>query len=462
MIKLFRVSIPNSTVELLVSEAIVVLSCYLLAAYATEDVALDIFLMEEGGWWRIALVTLFILGGLYFRDLYEEYRIASRAELLQQFCLVLGLAFLLQALLDYARWDLALPRRIMLYGSMLLLFAGPLWRILFTGVVRSARSTQKILFLGASTAVRQIMQTLRERPELGMMPIGVMYVDGAPGPPEDVPWLGVPDQLSIAAAENHPDRIVVGMMERRGALPVQQLVELRFAGVQIEDAAATYETIFHRVSVRELRPSQLIFSADLGPRPAMVAMQRVYSWILGLVGVVVALPIIGLVALLVRFSSEGPVLYRQTRLGKHGIPFTIYKFRSMRASAEADSGAVWASKDDPRVTPVGRWLRKLRLDELPQLFNVLRGDMSMVGPRPERPEFVNVLEQQVPYYRQRLSVKPGVTGWAQINHKYGDTMEDVIVKLEYDLYYIKNLAPSLDAYIIFHTVKTVLLGRGAQ
>jgi len=156
------------------------------------------------------------------------------------------------------------------------------------------------------------------------------------------------------------------------------------------------------------------------------------------------------------------VLYRQTRLGKHGIPFTIYKFRSMRASAEADSGAVWASKDDPRVTPVGRWLRKLRLDELPQLFNVLRGDMSMVGPRPERPEFVNVLEQQVPYYRQRLSVKPGVTGWAQINHKYGDTMEDVIVKLEYDLYYIKNLAPSLDAYIIFHTVKTVLLGRGAQ
>ncbi|MDP8990431.1 MAG: sugar transferase [Acidobacteriota bacterium] len=462
MIRLFRVSIPNSTVELLISEAIVVVSCYVLAAFASVDVSLDIFLLEDGGWWRIGLVAVFILGGLYLSDLYDQYRIASRTVLLQQFCLVVGVAFLFQALLDYGRWDLGLPRHLMIYGSLLLMVAGPSWRILFTGAVRKARGAQKLLFLGASTDVRQIIQALRERPELGMTPIGVMDSGGQATPPEGVPWLGVPDQLSNAFAENHADRIVVGMMERRGSLPVEQLVDLRFAGIQIEDAAATYETVFHRVSVRELRPSQLIFSVDLGPRPAMVAMQTAYSWILGLATAVAALPIMVLVALAVRFSSQGPVLYRQTRMGKYGIPFTIYKFRSMKAGAEASSGAVWASKDDPRVTPVGRWLRKLRLDELPQLFNVLRGDMSLVGPRPERPEFVNVLQQQIPYYRQRLCVKPGVTGWAQINHKYGDTMEDAIIKLEYDLYYIKNLAPSLDAYIIFHTAKTVLLGRGAQ
>jgi lipopolysaccharide/colanic/teichoic acid biosynthesis glycosyltransferase len=164
----------------------------------------------------------------------------------------------------------------------------------------------------------------------------------------------------------------------------------------------------------------------------------------------------------VKLTSTGPVIFRQRRVGKNDVPFVLYKFRSMYANAEAQSGAVWAKKDDPRITPIGKWLRKLRLDELPQLFNVLKGDMSIVGPRPERPEFVKELEQRIPYYRQRHCVKPGITGWAQINHKYGDTIEDTIRKLEYDLYYIKNLAPALDAFIMFHTAKVMLLSRGSQ
>jgi exopolysaccharide biosynthesis polyprenyl glycosylphosphotransferase len=177
---------------------------------------------------------------------------------------------------------------------------------------------------------------------------------------------------------------------------------------------------------------------------------------------VVTLPLIVLTAIAVRFSSAGPVLYRQVRTGMDGVPFTLYKFRSMYVDAEARTGAVWAQKDDPRVTPIGRWLRLLRLDELPQLFNVLRGEMVIVGPRPERPEFVKTLNEQIPYYRQRHCVKPGITGWAQINYKYGNTIEDTIMKLEYDLYYIKNMSTALDAYIIFHTVKTMLLFRGAH
>jgi len=165
---------------------------------------------------------------------------------------------------------------------------------------------------------------------------------------------------------------------------------------------------------------------------------------------------------LVRLSSGGPALFRQQRIGQDGVPFTLYKFRSMYRDAEAVSGAVWAKKDDPRITPVGKWLRRLRLDELPQLFNVLKGDMSIVGPRPERPEFVAELEKRIPFYRQRHCVKPGITGWAQINHKYGDTIEDTIAKLEYDLYYIKNLAPALDALIMLRTAKVMLLIRGSQ
>jgi lipopolysaccharide/colanic/teichoic acid biosynthesis glycosyltransferase len=168
------------------------------------------------------------------------------------------------------------------------------------------------------------------------------------------------------------------------------------------------------------------------------------------------------VAVLIKLTSPGPALLRQQRVGKNDRLFTLYKFRSMVIDAEARSGAVWAARNDPRITPVGRWLRRLRLDELPQLFNVLKGDMSIVGPRPERPEFAGELEKRIPYYRHRHCIKPGITGWAQINHKYGDSIEDTIVKLEYDLYYIKNLAPALDALIMFRTAKVMLLSRGAQ
>jgi exopolysaccharide biosynthesis polyprenyl glycosylphosphotransferase len=220
--------------------------------------------------------------------------------------------------------------------------------------------------------------------------------------------------------------------------------------------------IWQRICIKELRPSQLIYSGELGPKPQDVFFQSAWNTALAAVGIVVTFPLMALTALAVRFSSAGPALYRQTRVGLNGVPFTLYKFRSMRVDAEAATGAVWASKNDPRVTPVGGIIRKLRLDELPQLFNVLKGEMSMVGPRPERPEFVQKLSEAIPFYRQRCCVRPGITGWAQINYKYGDTMEDTVKKLEYDLYYIKHMSLSLDTYIIFHTVKAMLLSRGAQ
>jgi sugar transferase (PEP-CTERM system associated) len=462
MIRLFRVSVPSSVVALVVSETILIFSCYALAAYWTLDLSTDIFLIDDGGWWHIALVVALVMLGLYFHDLYDNYRIRSRILLIQQFCLVLGVAFLVQALLSYGRWDVILPKWMMVYGSLLVLLVVPAWRIVFTSAIWKALGAQRLLFLGSSPVVREIMTRLVERPELGLAPIGYMDETDAAMQLDGAPRLGTIADLESVVAQQRPDRIVVGMIERRDALPVEELLNLRFSGVHIEDVANTYETVFGRVSTRELRPSQLIFSAELGPRPSMVAMQSVYSWIIGVLATPVALPVMLIVALLVKLSSPGPVLLRQKRVGMSEEPFTLYKFRSMYEDAEAQTGPVWAVKDDPRITPVGRWLRRLRLDELPQLFNVIRGEMSIVGPRPERPEFVSVLQEKIPYYRQRLCVKPGVTGWAQINHKYGDTIEDAITKLEYDLYYIKNLAWSLDAYILFHTAKIILLRRGAQ
>jgi exopolysaccharide biosynthesis polyprenyl glycosylphosphotransferase len=274
--------------------------------------------------------------------------------------------------------------------------------------------------------------------------------------------LGPPEDLARIVAETKPNRIAVSLQERRQALPVNTLLDLRFSGIRIEEASTLYESAFGRVTIRRLRPSQLIFSTELGPQAWSMRIQSIYSFILGLIGFIVAVPIMVLTGIAVKLTSPGPALFRQERVGLNGRRFILYKFRSMTADAEAKTGAVWATRNDPRVTSIGRFLRRSRLDELPQLINVLRGEMSIVGPRPERPEFVATLSEQIPFYRQRHCVKPGLTGWAQINYKYGETIEDTIVKLEYDLYYIKNLSPSLDAYVIFHTIKVMVASKLGQ
>lgn len=463
MIRLFRVFIPTSVVALLASEIILTYTCYVIATFLMMDVAPEVFLIDDNGWLRIALVVGCLMLGIYFHDLYTQFRIRSRILLLQQMVVVVGVTFLTQALLVYLRLqDLILPTWVMIVGSGLTLVLLPAWRIFFSSVVMKAMGSERVLFLGTSSVSQEIVQYLTEHPETGLTALG--YLDNIEPGTEvgGAKVLGQIPDLETIVSQFRPDRIVVGMSERRQRLPVNQLLEMRLSGIHIEDALTTYESTFGRISTRELRPSQLIFSAELGPNPNRVMLQSLYSTTIALVAAVIALPIMLLVVIAVKLSSSGPALYRQQRVGKNDAPFMLYKFRSMYVDAEAKSGAVWAKKDDPRITPVGRWLRKLRLDELPQLFNVLRGEMSIVGPRPERPEFVAELERRIPYYRQRHCVKPGITGWAQINHKYGDTIEDTIIKLEYDLYYIKNLAPALDAFIIFQTAKVMLLSRGSQ
>ena len=463
MIRLFRVFIPTSVVALLVSEIVLTCTCYIIAAFVTLDVAPEVFLLDDNGWLRIAIVVGCLMLGIYFHDLYTQFRIRSRVLLFQQVIVVVGVTFLTQALLVYLRLqDLILPTWLMIVGSGLTLILLPVWRIFFSTVVMKAMGSERVLFLGTSSVSQEIVQYLMEHPETGLTAIG--YLDNLETGSElsGLKVLGRIADLATIVEQFRPDRIVVGMVERRERLPVNQLLDLRLSGIHIEDALNTYESTFGRISTRELRPSQLIFSTELGPNPNRVVLQSVYSMTIAIFAALIALPIMALVVIVIKLSSPGPALYRQRRVGKNDVPFMLYKFRSMYANAEAQSGAVWAKKDDPRITPVGKWLRKLRLDELPQLFNVLKGDMSVVGPRPERPEFVAELERRIPYYRQRHCVKPGITGWAQINHKYGDTIEDTIIKLEYDLYYIKNLAPALDAFIMFHTAKVMLLSRGSQ
>ena len=463
MMRLFPVFVSTRIFGLLFSEILLIFGSFILASYFVFQVDPADYLLYDGGLVSITLVLLSILLGLYLQDLYSDIRVHSKIVLLQQLCLAIGMAFLIEGFIAYLDKYLRMPAWVMAWGSLLTMGSIFIWRSLYTAYVLQVAGREQLLFVGGSPVLLDIARHIREHPEAGLIVAG--YVDDVHPPDTELPGgkiLGPLSALREIVKATHPDRIVVGMFERRQRVPVTELLDLRLSGHLIEEAATVYERVCGRVCIKELRPSQLIYSGELGPRRQLLVYQDLFNLFLAGICVVVTSPLMLLAGLAVKVTSRGPILYRQMRVGLDGVPFTLYKFRSMYVNAEAMTGAVWAAPDDPRVTRAGRILRRLRLDELPQLFNVLRGEMSIVGPRPERPEFVKALSEQIPYYRQRNCVRPGITGWAQINYKYGDTLEDTITKLEYDLFYIKNLSFALDTYVILHTLKAMLLSRGAQ
>jgi exopolysaccharide biosynthesis polyprenyl glycosylphosphotransferase len=459
MIRIFRVSIPATVLLLVLSDSVILTGCYVAAAFLSFSVYSDpsVYFLAEDGWLPLLLAVLVIELGFYLMDLYDDLRLRYRALLLQQLCLLLGISFLIQALVGYSESTLLqLPQWTMVYGSAMVLVAIPTWRIIFFSLIRHALPQDKILFVGWSPESEELIQSIQNRPDLGYSVIGYLNPEGQGG----AYWGGF-EELNRILTQTPPSLMVV---DNESPIPMQDMVELRAAGKipRIEDVERLYEIVFGRVPLRRLNPTRLLFSQDVQPKPWIASLQMAYSFILATLGFLVCLPIMALVFIAVKVSSKGPALYKQKRVGRNGTTFYLYKFRSMYVDAEARTGPVWATKHDPRVTPLGRWLRKLRLDELPQFFNVLRGDMVLVGPRPERPEFCEILAEKMVWYHMRHVVRPGITGWAQINHKYAETIEDTATKLEYDLYYIKHISPALDAYIIFHTVKVMLLFRGAQ
>src|SRR4030095_6498011 len=272
----------------------------------------------------------------------------------------------------------------------------------------------------------------------------------------------IADIPSLLAAKR-VDRGVVSLADVRGKLPMDDLLQMRLhGGVAFDHLATVYEEYTGKIALENLRPSWLIFSQGFKKTRVMLAAKRALDVVAAGLGLLLLSPIIALVAVAVRLTSKGPAIYHQERVGQGGRVFTVHKFRSMREDAEVGPGAVWAQSKAPRVTSIGGFLRRTRLDEIPQLWNVLVGDMSMVGPRPERPEFVGQLTEQIPFYGLRHSVRPGVTGWAQVRYTYGASVEDAMQKLQYDIFYIKHMTVTFDVYILFSTIKTVVLRRGAQ
>jgi sugar transferase (PEP-CTERM system associated) len=274
--------------------------------------------------------------------------------------------------------------------------------------------------------------------------------------------LGNCDDLLDTARRAQAEVIVVALSERRGVFPLRDVLRCKLNGIQIMDAPSLYELVRGKLMLESITPSWFIFSSGFRRTTLFSISKRFVDIVLSCIGLLLTLPFFPLIALAIKLDSSGPVFFRQERVGNKEKLFVLYKFRTMGQDAEKGTGAVWADKNDPRVTKLGRFFRGSRIDEIPQLINVLKGNMSFVGPRPERPEFVDKLKLVIPYYSKRHFIKPGLTGWAQVRYPYGSSVEDAVEKLRFDLYYIKNIGPFLDTLIFFETIKVVLFGFGGR
>jgi len=350
---------------------------------------------------------------------------------------------------------------IFLTSLGLLLVAIPVWRLAFEGLTRDPHLEEHILIVGTGALARTVAQQILAQHDFAYRIVG--FVDDGPAneAPGDPLVLGRAGDLPHLIARHHVDRIVVSLTDRRGKLPITELLQAKLSGIRVEDAATTYERITGKILTDGIKPSWLIFSDGFCASRGTRWVKRGIDLVLAFVGLIVAAPLMALTGIAIRLDSPGPILYCQDRVGENGRVFTLCKFRSMRADAE-NGTPVWAKEKDDRVTRVGRFLRLARLDELPQLWNVLKGDMSFVGPRPERPFFVEQLAAAIPFYMERHAVKPGVTGWAQVKYRYGSSIEDAMEKFRYDLYYIKHLSIVFDLTIVVDTVKVILSGKGAK
>jgi sugar transferase (PEP-CTERM system associated) len=417
----------------------------------------------EGGYAKTWLIATVVQLCLYFADLYDSRIYADLRELFIRLVQGLGAASFCLAVLYFWVPSLEIGRGIFLISSVLIVTIVGGWR-LAERWLRGKGPKERLLLVGTGPqAVALARELFERRMELGVEIVGFIDPDPAKvGRPLINPGIiGTIDDIPAIAARHQVSRVVVSMADRRGVLPMDKLLRMKLAGVQFDHLASVYEEYTGKIAIENLRPSWFVFSNGFRRKEWLVVAKRGFDVVAAAVGLVLGLPIMLLAALAVRLTSKGPVLYHQTRVGQHGRLFVVHKFRSMRVDAEAGTGAVWASKADARVTPIGRFLRKTRIDEMPQLFNVLVGEMSLVGPRPERPEFVESLTEQIAFYGERHVVKPGVTGWAQVRYAYGASVEDSMEKLQYDLFYAKNFTLAFDLLIVFNTVKTVLLRRGA-
>jgi len=459
VIRLFNAWFSGRTLMLELLEGLLLSLSFVAATLLWFRAETDLFLTYQHGFAKIALVAGVFMLSLYYLDLYEPIAFQNRRELFVRLLQALGVGILVLALLYYIYPNARLGREVFLSGVALLLPAFAFWRNLFFGTLRKLQTASRAAILGDSSLAMELAKAMHARPDMGITLLG--YVEHSPVGRSSLPYLGTPDELPEIVRRKRLRQVIVAMGDRRDRLPVEQLLNLKTSGTIVRDGNDLYEAVTGKVPLESLRLSWLLFSPGFRVSKFTLTYKRIFSLLLGAVGLLVTLPLMFIIGFIIRIDSPGPIIFRQLRVGKDGKTFPLYKFRSMHDGMKADQTYQPAHAYDKRFTRVGRWLRRTRLDELPQLYNILRGDMHFIGPRPFVPEQEERFAADVPFYSYRWSVKPGATGWAQVNGGYCSTREDNIQKLAYDLFYIKNLSIGLDFLIMVKTLKILLLTRGA-
>jgi len=465
MLRVFKQYFPIRNIFFVIGEGIFIYVSVMVASYiimGPESFYLQHWLMA-----KILLVTLVCQTCLYYNDLYDLRVTDTFTELGIRLLQALGIAAIFLAFIY-----ILFPQCIIATGTFIVsicfvIFLIVSWRFCYSAILNHGLFDQKIILLGSSDLIKNIKREIEERKDCGYavaLELPDVYESYCSDKPLD-PDLCIGHKyegLEDVAVKLGVTRIVAGFKEKRNNFPTQALLKCRMEGIDVVDGHSFFEMLSGKLTVGQLNPSWLIFSSGFHKSRYRRFLKRFIDLILSFILLIVTLPVIVITALLIKIDSRGPVIFSQERVGEKHKIYWIHKFRSMVRQAEKHSGPVWTQNNDPRITRVGKFIRKWRIDEIPQLYNVFKGQMSLVGPRPEREFFVKDLQKQIPYYAERFHVKPGITGWAQICYPYGASAEDAVEKLNYDLFYIKNMSTLMDLSIVLRTIKIVLFGRGAR
>jgi len=463
MIRLFNRYVLSRDILFVFAEGLIISLSVLLAIAIRFFFDSNSILLYEYFIFKIVFITLvcqatILYNDLYFVNLKDRNRLLF-IKLLQS----LGATSVFLSIAYFFFPSLIIGRGIFIITMIVLTPVLLLWRILFINMSLFRKDNDKLLIIGTGELAVEIGRKIVDKGYAGYKVAGFIDEDKSRVGESlfNPKIIGTYDDISSIVQKERTGKIIVAMQEMRGIFPIDQLLKLRLDGIEVEDGISFYEKISGKIHVSHLKPGWLIFSEGFRRRRIEMG-KRITDILLASVGLILASPVMLMTMILIKLESPGPVFFRQDRVGEGEKEFTLLKFRSMKVDAESETGPVWANINDNRVTRIGNIIRKLRIDEIPQMINVLKGDMSFVGPRPERAHFIAMLEKEIPYYSLRHNVKPGITGWAQIKYPYGASVEDAREKLQYDIYYIKNMSLLYDFTIVLETIKTVILGQGAR
>ena len=437
-----------------------VMSAYSIKTYI-ESGHIDLTILS-----KTLLITFVIQACLYYADLYSIDSIFRIKDICLKLLHSLGIAVILLSLIYFLLPQLVIRVDIFMLSLLVLYVFILAWRLAYNEVLKKGLFNKQIIIIGADGLAQQIINEVNVRKDCGYNIACIVLEKYHKGTIYDARSPIIRKNkyhgLNDLAKKMKIESIVVAIKEKRNNFPVTELLKCRIDGIEIIDGISFYEMLKGKLDVTHLYPAWLIFSDGFKKSRTVLILKRMTDLLVSITMVLLLFPLFIIIFFLIKFDSNGPVFYLQERVGKNKKPYRLIKFRSMRNNAEEESGPVWAENNDCRITRVGKIIRAMRIDEFPQVWNVLKGEMSFVGPRPERMVFVKELEKIIPYYNERFSIKPGITGWAQVNYEYGASTEDAIEKLNYDLFYIKNMSIFMDLMIIFKTVKTVIFRQGAR